>query len=235
MDSNPNSFIFLGSIKLILPAHLALLKPIKPNQKQNIISRLQGRVSDSMERFVDKIYRPILRLALRGRHIVVTVFISLFLVSIGLIVGERIKWEFFPEVEAEIISTKVKMIEGVAFETTSEAAIKIEEAAKILDKNIVKNLLAADKKYVSHGFVVSPFKTGFSPITPTGDNLGEVATEIRSTKEVSQLDNLLQSGENHRVSACRIRGVFPKPIRGFWKCDRPRIVWREYGSIARGD
>ena len=163
---------------LILPAHLALLKPIKPNEKQNIILRFQSKVSDGMEIFVDRIYRPTLKLALQGRYIVVTVFVSLFLISVGLIVGERIKWEFFPEVEAEIISTKVKMIEGVAFESTSEAVLKIEEAAKKLDQNyrekygepLIKNMLATVGS--------QPFKTGFSPITPTGDNLGEVAIEI---------------------------------------------------------
>ena len=157
---------------------MALLKPIKPNEKQNIILRFQSKVSDGMEIFVDRIYRPTLKLALQGRYIVVTVFVSLFLISVGLIVGERIKWEFFPEVEAEIISTKVKMIEGVAFESTSEAVLKIEEAAKKLDQNyrekygepLIKNMLATVGS--------QPFKTGFSPITPTGDNLGEVAIEI---------------------------------------------------------
>ncbi|MBA4717166.1 MAG: efflux RND transporter permease subunit [Verrucomicrobiales bacterium] len=174
----PTLLFSLVQSKLILPAHLALLKPIKPNEKQNIILRFQTKVSDGMEIFVDRIYRPILKLALQGRYIVVTVFVSLFLISVGLIVGERIKWEFFPEVEAEIISTKVKMIEGVAFESTSEAVLKIEEAAKKLDQNyrekygepLIKNMLATVGS--------QPFKTGFSPITPTGDNLGEVAIEI---------------------------------------------------------
>ena len=174
----PTLLFSLVQSKLILPAHLALLKPIKPNEKQNIILRFQSKVSDGMEIFVDRIYRPTLKLALHGRYIVVTVFVSLFLISVGLIVGERIKWEFFPEVEAEIISTKVKMIEGVAFESTSEAVLKIEEAAKKLDQNyrekygepLIKNMLATVGS--------QPFKTGFSPITPTGDNLGEVAIEI---------------------------------------------------------
>ena len=174
----PTLLFSLVQSKLILPAHLALLKPIKPNEKQNIILRFQSKVSDGMEIFVDRIYRPTLKLALQGRYIVVTVFVSFFLISVGLIVGERIKWEFFPEVEAEIISTKVKMIEGVAFESTSEAVLKIEEAAKKLDQNyrekygepLIKNMLATVGS--------QPFKTGFSPITPTGDNLGEVAIEI---------------------------------------------------------
>ena len=94
----PTLLFSLVQSKLILPAHLALLKPIKPNVKQNIILRFQSKVSDGMEIFVDRIYRPTLKLALQGRYIVVTVFVSLFLISVGLIVGERIKWEFFPEV-----------------------------------------------------------------------------------------------------------------------------------------
>ena len=159
----PTLLFSLVQSKLILPAHLALLKPIKPNEKQNIILRFQSKVSDGMEIFVDRIYRPILKFALQGRYIVVTVFVSLFLISVGLIVGERIKWEFFPEVEAEIISTKVKMIEGVAFESTSEAVLKIEEAAKKLDQDyrekygepLIKNMLATVGS--------QPFKTGFNP------------------------------------------------------------------------
>ena len=181
----PTLLFSLVQSKLILPAHLALLKPIKPNEKQNIILRFQSKVSDGMEVFVDRIYRPILKFALHGRYIVVTVFVSLFLISVGLIVGERIKWEFFPEVEAEIISTKVKMIEGVAFESTSEAVLKIEEAAKKLDQNyrekygepLIKNMLATVGS--------QPFKTGFNPVTPTGDNLGEVAIELLPASERS--------------------------------------------------
>ena len=46
---------------------------------------------------------------------VITIFIALFFIAIGLVRGERIKWEFFPEVEAEIISAKVKMEYVLAF------------------------------------------------------------------------------------------------------------------------
>ena len=185
----PTLLFSLVQSKLILPAHLALLKPIKLNEKQNIILRFQSKVSDGMEIFVDRIYRQILKFALQGRYIVVTVFVSLFLISVGLIVGERIKWEFFPEVEAEIISTKVKMIEGVAFESTSEAVLKIEEAAKKLDQNyrekygepLIKNMLATVGS--------QPFKTGFNPVTPKGDNLGEVAIELLPASERSKTAN----------------------------------------------
>ena len=179
----PTLLFSLIQSKLILPSHLALLKPFTPDQERNLFSRIQSRISQGMEKFVEKFYRPTLKLALRGRYIVVTIFISLFLISVGLIVGERIKWEFFPEVEAEIISTKIKMVEGVAFKTTAEAVSRVEEAANKLNqqyekefgKPLILNMLATVGS--------QPFKTGFTPITPKGDNLGEVAIELLPASE----------------------------------------------------
>ncbi|MAW11925.1 MAG: hypothetical protein CMO54_08755 [Verrucomicrobiales bacterium] len=179
----PTLLFSLIQSKLILPSHLALLKPFRPDQERNLFSRIQSKISRGMERFVEKFYRPTLKLALQGRYIVVTIFISLFLISVGLIVGERIKWEFFPEVEAEIISTKIKMVEGVAFESTSDAVSRVEEAANKLNQQyqkefgqpLILNMLATVGS--------QPFKTGFSPITPKGDNLGEVAIELLPASE----------------------------------------------------
>ena len=171
----PTLLFSLIQSKLILPAHLALLRPANNKESRNPILKLQRRVALGMETFIDKCYRPILKLALGFRYVVITIFVALFFIAIGLVKGERIKWEFFPEVEAEIISAKVKMVEGVAFDTTSNAVTRIEEAAIKLNekyssstaKPLIINMLATVGS--------QPFKTGFSPVTPTGDNLGEVA------------------------------------------------------------
>ncbi len=174
----PTLLFSLIQSKLILPAHLALLRPANNEESRNPILKLQRKVAQGMETFIDKFYRPILKMALGSRYVVITIFIALFFIAIGLVRGERIKWEFFPEVEAEIISAKVKMVEGVAFETTSAAVTRIEEAAIKLNEKyanssgqaLIINMLATVGS--------QPFKTGFSPVTPTGDNLGEVALEI---------------------------------------------------------
>ena len=181
----PTLLFSLIQSKLILPAHLALLRPSNNEGSRNPILKVQRKVAQGMETFVDKFYRPILKLALGVRYVVITIFIALFFIAIGLVKGERIKWEFFPEVEAEIISAKVKMVEGVAFDTTSDAVTRIEEAAIKLNekysngsaKPLIINMLATVGS--------QPFKTGFSPVTPTGDNLGEVALEILPGSERS--------------------------------------------------
>ena len=181
----PTLLFSLIQSKLILPAHLALLRPSNNEGSRNPILKLQRKVAQGMETFVDKFYRPILKLALGMRYVVITIFIALFFIAIGLVKGERIKWEFFPEVEAEIISAKVKMVEGVAFKTTSDAVTRIEKAAIKLNKKysndsgktLIINMLATVGS--------QPFKTGFTPVTPTGDNLGEVALEILPGSERS--------------------------------------------------
>ena len=148
----PTLLFSLIQSKLILPAHLALLSPTNNEESRNPILKLQRKVAQGMETFVDKFYRPTLKIALGSRYVVITIFIALFFNAIGLVRGERIKWEFFPEVEAEIISAKVKMVEGVAFETTSDAVTRIEEAAIKLNEKfsdgsgqpLIINMLATD-------------------------------------------------------------------------------------------
>jgi multidrug efflux pump subunit AcrB len=174
----PTLLFSLLQSKLILPAHLALLRPANSGHKQGFILRFQQRIARGLEQFVETFYRPVLRRALHARYMVLAVFLALFAVTLGVVGGGRIKMEFFPEVEAEIIATKISMVDGVAFETTSAAVARIEAAAVKLNKlyserngrSLVIHMLASVGS--------QPFKTGFTPITPRGSNLGEVALEL---------------------------------------------------------
>ncbi|MFP6872201.1 MAG: efflux RND transporter permease subunit [Verrucomicrobiales bacterium] len=174
----PTLLFSLLQSKLILPAHLALLRPANSGTKQGFILRFQDRIARGLEHFVETFYRPVLRRALHARYVVLAIFFALFVVTLGVIGGGRIKMEFFPEVEAEIIATKISMVDGVAFETTSAAVARIEAAAVKLNelysehngRPLVLHMLASVGS--------QPFKTGFTPITPRGSNLGEVALEL---------------------------------------------------------
>lgn len=174
----PTLLFSLVQSKLILPAHLAALKPTGEGSSRNPLLKLQGTMAQGLEGFVERVYRPLLRRALGARYVVMAIFLALFFAAIGLVFGGRIRWEFFPEVEAEIISAKVSMVEGVAFGTTSTAVARIEEAAVKLNEKYSES---SDKPLVRHMLAsvgIQPFKTGFSPVTPRGDHLGEVALEL---------------------------------------------------------
>jgi len=114
--------------KLVLPAHLAMLKPSNPNEKKRGLMRLQQIVADGLELFVEKIYTPFLHLALKFRYIVLTVFLALFLLTIIWVASGRVKSMFFPDVETEVVQSKYTLPNGAPYEQSVILTKKIEEA-----------------------------------------------------------------------------------------------------------
>lgn len=174
----PTLMFSLIQSKLILPAHLAFLRHTDPDAKHGRIMEMQRKISHGLERFVDRFYSPALRVALGSRYVTLAAFVALFIVTIGLVAGGRIKMEFFPEVEAEIIAAKLVMVDGVAFSSTSQAIARIEAAAKELN---ARYSASPDRPLVQHMMASvgsQPFQTGFTPVVPEGGNLGEVALEL---------------------------------------------------------
>ncbi len=174
----PTLLFSLLQSKLILPAHLSLLRPANSGNKQGFILRFQHRIARGLEHFVETFYRPVLRRALHSRYMVLAIFFALFVVTLGVVGGGRIKMEFFPEVEAEIIATKISMVDGVAFETTSAAVARVEAAAVKLNELYSKRNGRSLVIHMLASVGSQPFKTGFTPITPRGSHLGEVALEL---------------------------------------------------------
>ena len=179
----PTLLVSLIETNLILPAHLSHLKPEKPLDQINpfvrFIVRVQRAMSRHVESFIQNRYRPFINLALRWRYATVTAFIAVFLGVIGLIMGSWIPFEFFPRVEAEIISAKLTLPAGVAVETTQQAIDRIEAAANRLNDHfkgldgepVVKHMLSA--------VGAQPFKVGMTPGGASdSSNIGEVTVEL---------------------------------------------------------
>ena len=74
--------------KLILPAHLAHMK-VKHYEKDthNAFVRFQRFFSEGLHHFIDDVYAPFLDKALKHRYLTLSVFISLLVLSIGLLAG----------------------------------------------------------------------------------------------------------------------------------------------------
>lgn len=162
--------------KLILPSHLALLKPYDPDEKPGPILRYQRFFSRGLERFVEKYYRPFLQFALHNRYLVLSTFVAL-LISVFAAVGTgHVKFQFFPEVEADVVTAKLQLPKGVPFEDTQQAVERIEEAADQLEEafgqKLIRHMLASAG---NQPFQISMFTVGG---VPTASNLGEVTLEL---------------------------------------------------------
>ncbi len=165
--------------KLVLPAHLALLPKQDPDRRRGPVLRFQRSVSHGLERFVESVFRPLLARALRVRYLVVAGFVSVLLLSLSLLTLGFIKFEFFPNVEADVISAKVTLPQGVPVEATRQAVAQIEAAAAQLGRDFTDD---RGQPIIVHTLATvggQPFQTGFVlDGFPRGDHLGEVTLEL---------------------------------------------------------
>jgi multidrug efflux pump subunit AcrB len=202
----PTLLFSLLQSKLVLPAHLALLAPTDRTKKVNVLFRMQRRIADSLETFVHKVYQPTLMFLLQWRYITAAAFISVLVITLGVVAGGWIQFKFMPDVEGDILTAKVELAQGVPFAETERVVKRIEEAAVAMgrryeDENgrpILRHMLSSSGS--------QPFLTGFSPGgPPRGTHLGEVTLELTPAADRSVSSEQLVS--EWRQAAGNIPGV----------------------------
>lgn len=176
----PTLLFSLLQSKLVLPSHLALLKPASEQGPPGPLLRFQHLFSRGLERFVEKVYSPFLARALRARYLVLMAFVALLFVSFATVSSGWIRFVFFPEVETDVVIAKVKLSQGVAYDRTAEAVRRIEEKGAELDRYfqdkeggpMIRNMLTS--------IGTQPFVEGIQGMggAPRSSNIGEVTIEM---------------------------------------------------------
>ncbi len=181
----PTLLFSLVQSKLVLPAHMSFLKPTdRSKDLKNPLMRLQRKISDGLERFVKSVYTPALDQMLRQRYIVVASFIFLFILTIGLIGGNRVKFVFFPKVEGDVLTANLELAAGTPYAHTVAALDKMEDAMvqinqEFTDKNgdtVVKHWVRSDGTMS----LQSEFAFGGKPIE---SHLGQFVVELAPASE----------------------------------------------------
>ncbi|WP_025819284.1 efflux RND transporter permease subunit [Shewanella marina] len=114
--------------KLILPAHLAHMKPTKPSANPNIFSRLKIGLNNKLQYFIDYQYRAFLTGCIKQRYTVVAIFIGTLILAIALVVSGQVRWVFFPDVPSDYVQIELSMDEGSAETNTLNTVKQIEQA-----------------------------------------------------------------------------------------------------------
>ena len=110
----------------ILPAHLES----KTRWSAGLLAALRDRTQTALERFVSACVLPLLGLGLRYRYVTVALALSTIIVTIGIFQGGIVRFVFFPQIDSDQITVKMKMPTGTAFETTYHYAAQILEAGE---------------------------------------------------------------------------------------------------------
>ena len=118
---------------ILLPAHLSHLPD--PNAENGAGDRLTRRLevvqrttSRGMEWFVERIYSPFLKKALRWRYVSLCIAMAVLLITVGMVRGGILKFEVFPEIDGFVMTSHVEFPEGTPPEVTRRAVAEIEAA-----------------------------------------------------------------------------------------------------------
>jgi multidrug efflux pump subunit AcrB len=176
----------------ILPAHLAYARR---GEAKNPIARLwrriQGRFSDHLDWFVERVYRPSLRIGLKYRYATLAFAVATLMITTGVVGAGWIKFVFFPNVESDFVSAAVTLPPGVSVEATEEAMKTLEHSALELRDELVAEAPAGAMSPVQHIFNSvgdQPYRAAQGPPgTNSGDysssNLGEIVMELAPSED----------------------------------------------------
>lgn len=174
---------------LILPAHLTHLKADDTSQRIGPWGRLQAQVNRLLDGFIARVYRPSLEFAIRWRYLVLAIGIALFMSTLGYVQSGRVKFNFFPPMEADNALGELQMPLGTPLSTTEAGIQRFEDAAlqmqaelfnaegKPLIKSITTSVGAQPKKAATQN------SGGTYTPAATGSHLAEVNLELLSAEE----------------------------------------------------
>jgi len=135
---------------LILPAHLSHLKLRKSNQFSSgrfaIFKNLQILFSTFLDKLIDSVYVPSLRIALKWRYSAIAVGVGTLILTVALAAGGWVKFTFMPAVEADNVVAFLSMPAGTPVEQTTAAIKKLEATALQLQKEYAND----DKPAIEH-------------------------------------------------------------------------------------
>jgi multidrug efflux pump subunit AcrB len=165
--------------KLILPAHLKHLKNTgKKRGNLNPLMKVQRKVANSLEWFVERFYRPSLSFCLNHRYSTAATFVGILIVFVAIVMSGRIQYSSFPRIPRDTLAVTLIMPPGTTIEKTKAHIDRMEGHALDIKDEINEQF---GKEVVANVFATSggrPFGRGWG-YAPIGvAEQGEVVVEM---------------------------------------------------------
>ena len=172
----------------ILPAHLGHHAGASKPSKRQFTKRwreIQNGFAEWLRRFAEERYGPALDRVIEWRYSAAAGALAVLLVAFTFIGTGRIKFTFFPEIEADYVTASVVMPQGTPIELTAKAIEDLEGAANQLGHELNERFGSEDDPIIRHVMAsVGERTAGRSGPGDAGANVGshygEVAIEIMS-------------------------------------------------------
>ncbi|RAJ15189.1 efflux RND transporter permease subunit [Olleya aquimaris] len=150
---------------IILPAHLAHSKALKPQvQEENpskmkqFFAKMRG-INKAGDRFMsflrDKVYAPTLDFVLQFKMLSLGIFVALLILTFGSIGGGIIGVTLFPSIASDTVSIELAMPNGTNVKVTDSIISMIEEKSFIVNQELTDKYLKGTDKQLFENTILS--------------------------------------------------------------------------------
>ncbi len=160
----------------VLPAHLSYGLGAKKSVGK--FAKYRDKIEAGFASFREDKFLPLVEKAVNYRYVTVSIAASIFMISVGSVLGGHVGYQFFPSPEANTVFANIRMLPGSTHEETRSAVLEVERA-------LYEGLERAgeqptDLVVMSLGRVGSLGGSKDSISSVASDNLGGVVVELVS-------------------------------------------------------
>ena len=162
---------------VLLPAHLNHLPD--PNVKRytrNPLQRLHRITNAAPERFVERVYQPLIGWVLKWRYVSLGVTIAVILMTWGFWDGRILKYQFFPKLDGQQMMAAIEFPNGTPLAVTEQA---VEHLEKAVERVAEKNETSSGKPLIVNVFSL----VGASLGGGSGSHVGSVRVQLLESSE----------------------------------------------------
>ncbi|WP_452221445.1 efflux RND transporter permease subunit [Lacinutrix salivirga] len=150
---------------IILPAHLAHSKALRPQKQEENPSKLKrffhvmrgvNRAGDRFMKYLrDAIYAPTLDAVLKHKLFAFGIFVALFILTFGSLRGGIINTAFFPRIASDAANIELEMPAGTNVKITDSIISMIEEKSFIVNKELTEKYLKGTGKQLFENTIIN--------------------------------------------------------------------------------
>jgi multidrug efflux pump subunit AcrB/ribosome modulation factor len=164
----------------ILPAHLSSNKATV-NKKDNVLIKIQNIFSKNIDRFIDRIYQPLLIKSLHNKGLVVIGFSLVFVLFMVMVSTGWMRVALFSAIEADVVIASVAFPEGSPRHKTEMAIKQLMTAANQLTEETISGASAT----ILHSYSVIGPKNKISnqDLNKNLDHSAQVILELSTSND----------------------------------------------------
>ncbi len=165
----------------VLPHHLCHSLGKMPKQP----AKLRATINGFVEWFTRQVYGPVLAWSARRPVVPVAVLIMLFLISLGMLLGGRLKFQLFPELDGDFLVARIELPAGTDLQATGQITRRVERALQAVDDRF-RPVQPGGRNLIEHVSTTYGFgrTLGNKPEQPeTGSHLAQVLVQLLKADE----------------------------------------------------